>query len=160
MDVRIEHASWDDPRAVALRDAMDVEMTARYSSRPSADPEGVTRALTVDPATVAYTLLAIEADGTPIAHAAVRMHGEEWELKRVVVSEAARGRGVGAALVKTAQALAAEGGARRMILQTGDRQPEAVRLYERLGWTPIPVYPPYDVMPFSLCFELVFDADR
>ena len=43
---------------------------------------------------------------------------------------------------------------RRLILQTGDRQPEAVGLYEALGYTPIPIYDPYaETMPFSLCFE-------
>ncbi|WP_255359407.1 hypothetical protein [Frondihabitans sp. PAMC 28766] len=40
------------------------------------------------------------------------------------------------------------------MLQTGDRQPDAVRLYERFGYTPIPVYEPYvEAIPFSLCYE-------
>ena len=53
-----------------------------------------------------------------------------------------------AAAEQTAQAL----GAARVVLQTGDRQPDAVRLYEKTGYTPVPVFPPYDELPFSLCF--------
>lgn len=49
-------------------------------------------------------------------------------------------------------------GASRLILQSGDRQPEAARLYTGLGFTPIPVYAPYaELMPQSLCFELILD---
>jgi GNAT superfamily N-acetyltransferase len=52
--------------------------------------------------------------------------------------------------------LATAGGARRLILQTGDRQPDAVALYERVGYTPIPIYEPYiETIPNSFCFEKV-----
>ena len=49
--------------------------------------------------------------------------------------------------------IAAERGAQRLILQTGDRQPEAVTLYERIGYTRIPIYAPYLEISFSQCFE-------
>jgi GNAT superfamily N-acetyltransferase len=153
--VRIEPVEWHDPRAVELRRQMDVEMHARYGDRPSADPEGVARALHVEAADLAATLLALDDDGTALGHVAVRRHGDEWELKRLIVVAQARGRGVATALVEAGVDVARDGGAARMILQTGDRQPDAVALYEKLGWTPIPVYPPYEVMPFSLCFEKV-----
>lgn len=49
--------------------------------------------------------------------------------------------------------LAIQAGAHRLILQTGNKQPEAVALYRKLGYTPIPVYAPYDTaIPFSSCF--------
>jgi hypothetical protein len=40
-----------------------------------------------------------------------------------------------------------------MAVDPGDRQPEAVAAYQRAGYTPIPVFPPYVELPFSLCFE-------
>ncbi|MGD0062485.1 MAG: hypothetical protein ABSB76_03485 [Streptosporangiaceae bacterium] len=40
-----------------------------------------------------------------------------------------------------------------MAVDPGDRQPEAVAAYQRAGYTPIPVFPPYAELPFSLCFE-------
>jgi GNAT superfamily N-acetyltransferase len=62
--------------------------------------------------------------------------------------------GIAQALLGEVERVAREGGARRIILQAGDQQPEAVALYRKLGWSPIPVYEPYiETMPNSLCFE-------
>ena len=48
---------------------------------------------------------------------------------------------------------AREQGAARVILQTGDKQPEAVALYRKTGWQQIDVYEPYAAtMPWSFCF--------
>lgn len=72
----------------------------------------------------------------------------------MVVPEAARGQGVASMLMAEIEAIAARGGASRVILQTGDQQPEAVALYSKLGYTRIPVYEPYaTAIPFSLWFE-------
>ncbi len=156
--VHLEHVAWDDPRAVELRRQMDVEMTARYTDPGVQEPaEVVARrvaALTVDPASIRATVLAVEADGEAVGHAALRVHHGDWEVKRVVVGAGQRGRGVGRALLAELERVARAGGARRLVLQTGDRQPEAVALYERVGYTPIPVYEPYvEAIPRSLCFE-------
>jgi GNAT superfamily N-acetyltransferase len=152
---------WHDPRAVEFRRVMDVEMTARYAGYSPVPESAETIArrnasLAVDPATVRATVLVLDADQTPLAHAALRMLGDEWEIKRVIVSADHRGRGMGGALLAHLEQLARVGGARRVILQTGDRQPDAVALYERVGYTPIPIYEPYvETIPNSLCFERV-----
>jgi hypothetical protein len=39
------------------------------------------------------------------------------------------------------------------VLETGDRQREALGLYESSGYERIPCYPPYDSRELSLCFE-------
>ena len=159
---RVERTRWDDPRAVALRAAMDSEMTARYALRRSTTGEqdaAIDRALAVDPAKILATVLISDLDGTPVAHAALRDLRGEWEVKRVVVDADHRGRGIGRLLMSELETIAREGDARRLILQTGDRQPDAVVLYERIGYTPIPIYEPYvDAIPFSLCFEKLLDV--
>ncbi|RMI14282.1 GNAT family N-acetyltransferase [Cellulomonas triticagri] len=148
----LQAVDYTDPRAAALRAAMDEEMGARYADGPGLSAAGVA-ALTVDPATIRHTVLAVDADGTPIGHAALRDLRGEWEVKRVVVAAAARGRGVGRAVMAELERLARAGGATRMILQTGDRQPEAEALYVAVGWTPIPAYAPYaDALPMSRCY--------
>lgn len=156
----VEHVDWNDPRAQALRDSMEVEMSARYADKNSAlspeEEDALHRALSVDPALVFVTVLISDTDGVPVGHAALRDLGGEWEMKRVIVDASRRGAGIGALLMTELEAAARKGGARRIILQTGDRQPEAVRLYERSGYTPIPIYEPYvSTIPFSLCYELV-----
>jgi GNAT superfamily N-acetyltransferase len=156
----VEHVDWNDPRAQALRDRMEVEMSALYADKQSdlsPDQEAaLEHALDVDPANVFVTVLVSDADGVPVGHAALKQVGGDLEMKRVIVDASRRGAGIGALLMMQLEAAARAGGAPRIILQTGDRQPEAVRLYERSGYTPIPVYEPYlSTIPFSLCFELV-----
>jgi len=154
-----ESVDWNDPRAVDLRARMDAEMTVRYHSEIPEPAELTAKrqvALAVDPSQLKATVLVIDSDGTPIAHAALRLLRGDWEVKRVVVADGQRGRGIGRALMDHLESLAREGGARRLILQTGDRQPDAVALYEKAGYTPIPNYEPYiETIPFSLCFEKV-----
>lgn len=148
----LESVAYDDPRAAALRAAMDAEMSVRYAG-VAMTPE-VAAALAVDPATIRHTVLAVDHDGTPIGHAALRDHHGEWEVKRVVVAAGQRGRGVGRAVMTEVERVARGAGASRVILQTGDRQPEAEALYLALGWTRIPLYAPWDVaLPDSRCFE-------
>ena len=151
MTVRLEQVDWADPRAAALRDALDAEMGDRYAHvGRTATPEeqaARARAFAIDPATMTSVRLALDADGGVLGHAALRrlQHGPsvEWELKRLITVPAARERGVGALLVRAIEADAAAAGATRVILQTGDRQPEAVGLYRRLGYRPVPAYAPY-----------------
>lgn len=56
------------------------------------------------------------------------------ELKRIYVRPSLRGQGAGARLVAELEKIARGDGARRLYLETGVRQLEAVRLYERLGY--------------------------
>lgn len=156
-----ESVAWDDPRAITLRAVMDVEMTERYAGY-SAEPESAAviarrqASLAVDPLQVQATVLVLDADGTPLGHAALRLLRGDWEVKRVIVVDGVRGRGIGRALMNHLESLARAGGASRLILQTGDRQPDAVAVYERVGYTPIPIYEPYvETIPNSLCFEKV-----
>jgi GNAT superfamily N-acetyltransferase len=158
-DCRLERVGWDDDRAVALRRLMDAEMRERYGLHD--EPAELTakrgRALSVDPTRVRATLLAVLPDGTPAGHIVLRMLGDDWEVKRLIVTADARRSGIGRALLAEVERIARDGGAQRVILQAGDQQPEAVALYRRLGYSPIPVYEPYvETMPRSLCFQKVF----
>ena len=153
--VEVERVDWHDPRAAALRAAMDDEIGPRYAADvaefDAATAAAVGAALAIEPDDIVATLIA-SVDGVPAGHAALRRLGREWELKRVVTLPAHRGRGVSRALIAAIERIAVEQGGTRLILQTGHRQPEAIRLYEWLGYRPIPVYPPYDVLAFSHCY--------
>jgi GNAT superfamily N-acetyltransferase len=162
---QIVPVTWDDPRAVALRALMDVEMSAIYGSLfSSSEPDEVfaarREALEVDPGDILVTLLAVDAHGVPLGHAAARNLRGEWEVKRLFVDSQARGRGVGRRIMSDLETRARVRGARRLILQTGDRQPEAVTLYERMGYERIEIYEPYvTTFTFSICFEKQLSHD-
>ena len=57
-----------------------------------------------------------------------------WILNDLYVEPAARGRGVGEALMQAARALAVGNGAAELMLQTALDNASAQRLYEKLGW--------------------------
>ncbi|WP_396646283.1 GNAT family N-acetyltransferase [Microbacterium sp.] len=160
MDFHLQRVDVDDPRAVELRGILDADLDERYREADADDPPGMAEeraeALAVHAAQVVATFLAVDADGTALGHVMLRRLDEEWELKRLIVTATARRRGVGRALTDAVVARAAEGGARRVILQSGRMQPESLALYVAAGFTPIPVYEPYiATMPESLCFERV-----
>jgi GNAT superfamily N-acetyltransferase len=147
--ITVVEVAWEDPAAVTLREAMAAEMTGVYADRLSRD--GLPVGFAVSGQTAAYTGLAT-LDGAVAGHLALRWVGPDLELKRLYVTTAARGHGVARALLQEAETVAWARGATRLVLQTGDRQPDAVRLYEKAGYEPIPVFPPHDRISFSLCF--------
>ena len=156
---RIIDVPWDDARAASLRDELDADLGARYDGFHGDEPEeraaARSRALAMHPDEIVATLIAVDAAGTPTGHVILRRLGVEWEIKRLVVTAAARGQGIARRLMTEAIDRAREGGADRVILQTGIPQPESVALYESMGFTRIPVYEPYSAtMPRSICFSL------
>ena len=141
--------AFDDPRAVALVEEFTAEMARRY---PGAEPSHAAAADFVGP--VGRFLVGLTDDGTPVACGGLREAEGCAELKKVYVAPAARGTGLGRALVRALADHARAQGLARLVLQTGLEQPEAVRLYESEGWTPIPVYGQYADDPRCRCYEL------
>jgi ribosomal protein S18 acetylase RimI-like enzyme len=74
------------------------------------------------------------------------LHDDEAGMRMLAVAPAARRQGVGRALTKECLRLARAVGKRRLVLHTGRWMPEAIRLYESLGFrrdpsidfTPVP----------------------
>lgn len=80
-------------------------------------------------------IVAFAADGTAAGCGGWRSHeGDDAEMKRVYVREAVRRRGLARLLVAAIERSAAEAGRKRLILETGLRQPEAVAMYRALGY--------------------------
>ena len=71
------------------------------------------------------------------------------------VAPEARGHKIGAAVLRELERAAEELGAKRLVLETGPRQPEAVAVYERAGFTTVPCWGEYEAAPFSMCMEKV-----
>ena len=99
-------------------------------------------------------LLLASVDGRAAGCVALRSLGDgSSEMKRMFVDPAFRGRGVGGALAVQVIDEARSAGYQTMRLDTSVRQLEAIRLYERLGFTRIGPY--YD-LPAELVDWLVF----
>jgi putative acetyltransferase len=78
---------------------------------------------------------------------------ETGEVKRMYIRPAARGRGFGQLLLQELEQRARALGYKRLRLETGFPQPEAIRLYERAEYRPIPGYGEYRDDPRTLSFE-------
>jgi len=72
------------------------------------------------------------------------------EMKRLFVDPAARGRGVGSAIVRAIEQAAAEEGVRTLFLETGVKSFEALRLYERHGFAGCGPFAGYRLDPLSV----------
>lgn len=148
---------FDHPDAVAMIDAAQRMEVERYGSadRTPVDPADFTppRGYFV----VGYL------DGRAVASGGwrARRSGEDpglrdgdAEVKRMYVADGHRRRGFARAVLADLERSAAAAGCRRMVLETGTRQPEAVALYVGAGYVPAPRFGIYRDDPLSLCFAM------
>ena len=97
-------------------------------------------------------VFAARVDGAVVGVAALFREGPEaFELARMAVDDAYRGRGIGRALALAALRCAEEEGAARVTLLSNTRLAPAIALYRSLGFTvvregPHPVYARCDVV--------------
>ena len=97
-------------------------------------------------------LLVARVGGEPVGCGALRrLDPATGEIKRMYVAPSARGGGVGARILDKLERHARALGIRRLLLETGERQVEAVRLYQRAGFTRVPCFGEYANAPLSLC---------
>lgn len=78
---------------------------------------------------------------------------ERVEIKRMYVTPSERGSGLAKSILDELEKWSRESGYQSCILETGKRQVEAVRFYQKCGYQIIPNYDQYIGMENSLCFE-------
>lgn len=75
------------------------------------------------------------------------------EIKRMYVPPAHRKRGIASLVLRELEQWAGALGHARCVLETGQKQPEAIALYTKSGYRVIPNYGPYIGVTSSVCFE-------
>jgi GNAT superfamily N-acetyltransferase len=140
--VRLRALPYDDPVAQALIEQVQAEYVQRYGGPDDA---------VVDPAEFLPPeglFLVAEVDGVPAGCGAWRVYPPGGvEIKRVYVAPAFRRRGLARVLMSALESSAARAGHRSVVLNTGDRQPEALTLYRGLGYVTVPGYGLYACAP-------------
>jgi GNAT superfamily N-acetyltransferase len=140
------------PEAASLIRELDEELVRRY-------PEPGGTFFRLDDGEVAAgrgTFLVARLDAAPVGCGALRVLEGEWpertaELKRMYVRPAGRGRRIGAAVLDGLLAEARRLGVRRVVLETGRRQVEALALYRRAGFEECACWGGYAEAPLSVC---------
>jgi len=75
------------------------------------------------------------------------------EIKRMYVKPGFRGQGIAVKILSELENWAAGMEFTACILETGQNQPEAIALYKKAGYTPIPNYGPYAGVYNSVCMR-------
>ncbi|MFD4754897.1 MULTISPECIES: GNAT family N-acetyltransferase [unclassified Streptomyces] len=155
MTVRVAPVPAGDPRLRPLLTAYHLR-TEEEKGVPVPGPADLPAAYLAeieDPARsfAGATVLLATDDGAPAGCVVVRAPASApAELKRLWTSPAHRGRGVGAALMATATALAREAGAPALRLSVWSWREDALRLYERAGFHKVPSW---ESRPELVCLE-------
>lgn len=149
-ELRLVDAPYDGSIAAPLIAELQAEYVVRYGGpdetpvRPSefAPPHG------------AFVVALL--DGEPVGSAALRRHDDDTvELKRMFVRAPYRGTGLGHRLMAVVEERAAALGYRRVVLETGLAQPEALGLYQSAGYTAIDNFGHHRCSPNVRSFEKV-----
>ena len=144
--IEVRDVAWDDAVGVALRDAQQTEVSARYGvddSEPGVKPSAADMTL----------FLVASDDGEPVGCGGLRaLDATRGEVKRMYVVPGRRGTGVSTAILRALEDAARTLGWAELLLETGTEQPDAMRFYEREGFGPIPNYGHYVGSAHSRCY--------
>jgi GNAT superfamily N-acetyltransferase len=75
------------------------------------------------------------------------------EIKRMFVSPEARGRGFAQNILQELERLAVESGFSFSVLETLDKQIEAISMYQKCGYSIVDNYEPYVGLKNSICMQ-------
>lgn len=152
-ELRIVPVEYGHPDAMRLIDEVQAEYVVRYGG-PDETP--LDRLMFVPPvgsffvgyrgedavATGAWRSSDVAALGT----------SRTAEIKRMYVVPRAQRAGHARAMLSHLESTARAAGFEAMILETGDKQPEAIRLYTSAGYEPVPAFGHYKDSPENRCF--------
>ncbi|MCF2490192.1 GNAT family N-acetyltransferase [Dyadobacter sp. CY347] len=119
----------ENPDFKRLTDLLDDELCLLYNTQ-KADYEEYNRITNLPTVILAY------ADNAAIGCGCFKIHDEKTiELKRMFVAPALRGKGIASAMVTELEHWAKQLGFQEAVLETGNKQSEAISMYQKLGYS-------------------------
>ena len=163
MAIELTEESYDSDAAAGLVAALNAELNERYASQVETwspeelaeDTKGYLAEVTPELVRAPRGAFVVaRLDGEPVACGALKPFDDAGvgEIKRMYTTPHARRRGISRAVLAHLERRAAELGYRRLQLETGTEQPEAISLYEAQGWVRVTPYGRYKDDPSSVCF--------
>jgi GNAT superfamily N-acetyltransferase len=150
MSVKVCEEPLDGPVAQGLTAVALADLAQRYGGEGDSTP--------IDAAEFAPphgVFLVAYVDGDPAGCGGWRTRPDDHgsaEIKRMYTAPQFRGYGVAQAVLAALQDSARASGMRRMVLETGLAQPEAIALYTRCGYQRIPNFGYYRDYPDCVSF--------
>ncbi|MFC8197246.1 GNAT family N-acetyltransferase [Streptomyces sp. NPDC057298] len=154
--MNIRRVAFDHPDAVKLNDQVQAEYAVRYGDEGDVTPLDASM---FEPPLGLY-LIAYDPEDRPVATGGWRTQDEndegysdgDAELKRMYVVDEARGNGLARRILAALEDDARAAGRTRMVLETGNKQPEAIALYASSGYAPCVKFGHYRFHEDSRCF--------
>jgi putative acetyltransferase len=150
--------STDDPRADDVRELLERHLAYAEANTPPEDVHALEVDALVDPS---VTFFSFRVDGELLGVGALqRLDDAHAEIKSMHTAEAARGRGIGRAMVDHLIGVARERGHRRVSIETGSGPAfaPARRLYASARFTPCGPFADYRPGPNSAYMTLYLDG--
>ena len=145
--VKITRTNSDNPDFIELVKYLDADL----AERDGKDHPFYARFNKIDK--LKYVIVAYE-NSQPVSCGAMKEYKPGIvEIKRMYTLPEKRGKGIASKILAELEIWAAELDYDKCILETGKKQPEAVKLYKKNGYRSIPNYGQYAGIENSLCFE-------
>ncbi|MDB5792739.1 MAG: family N-acetyltransferase [Massilia sp.] len=143
--MRIGFETPDQPAVHALIGELDAYLYSLY-------PAENVYALDLSSLLAPHVLFAVARDaaGVPLGCGAIVVTPDYGEIKRMYVRPQARGQGLARRLIDALEQKAMARGCRSFMLEAGPAQPEALIVYERLGYRRCGPFGDYPEHPLSV----------
>ena len=147
MTFRLIRTNSDHPDFIALVRLLNADLAQRDGKEHSFYAQ-------YNMITMIKHVVVVYEDDIPVGCGAIKEFAPDtMEVKRMYTLPEYRGKGIAKRILAELEKWAGEMSYAKCILETGKRQPEAIALYTKSGYTPIPNYGQYVGVENSVCFE-------
>jgi len=147
-NITLKRTDSTDPDFRSLITLLDKELNERYGELMQSTYDRYNHIIDLDTVLIAYR------DGIPIGCGCFKKYDDfAAEIKRMFVKDTERGQGIAYQILSGLELWARELGFANTILETGDKQHEAIALYQKLGYVITPNYGQYSGMATSICMK-------
>jgi GNAT superfamily N-acetyltransferase len=145
--IKIIRANSDHPDFIGLVQKLDADLAFRDGK----DHAFYAQYNKID--RIRHVVLAYLND-KPLGCGAIKeLEKDTMEVKRMYTDPAGRNQGIATRVLVELENWAQELSYGKCVLETGKKQPEAIALYKKNGYRPIPNYGQYAGVENSVCFE-------
>lgn len=154
MNIKIRTASSDSPEVTLLSDELHKELEQIYD-------EGVIESFKEENEQMLIFYVVYNESEIAVGCGALKHFDESTaEIKRMYVKKEFRGKGISKKILSGLEEHAKLMNYKRLILETGLKQPEAMSLYHKSGYKPLKCYGRHADDPDSRCFEKKINTDE
>jgi putative acetyltransferase len=147
MMITLKRTNSDDPDFISLVSLLDKDLAIRDGE----DHSFYNQFNKIDK--IKHVVVFYENDIAVGCGAFREKESDSVEIKRMYVHPDHRKKGIASQVLAELERWAAEIKYPYTVLETGKKQPEAIALYQKSGYSIIPNYPPYENMDNSVCMK-------